>query len=288
MQTSAKSVILDLLSTLRRNALPVRLLVAAAALFGINENGLRVALARLLAAGLVERDERGLYRLAGKAEAVNRETTSWRSVEQSLRPWGGSWIGAFLPRKSGGTRRDRTGRALAFLGFRELEAGLHVRPDNLAGGVDAARSRLTDLGLDAAALVASLASLDATTEARARSLWDVASLRAGYRRTRLQLERSAERLSRLDPAHAMVESFLLGGQAIRQIVFDPRLPEEMLPGAERRELVARMLDYDKSGRACWAPLMREAGASNLRTPAQLRVVDGDGRLAPPDAAFIAG
>jgi phenylacetic acid degradation operon negative regulatory protein len=219
---------------------------------------------------------------------VNRETTSWRTVEQSLRPWAGSWIGVFLPRKPGIARRDRTGRALAFLGFRALEPGLHVRPDNLAGGVEAARLRLTDLGLDAAALAVGLSALDAPTEARARSLWDVTSLRAGYRRTRLQLERSAERLPRLAPTHAMVESFLLGGQAIRQIVFDPRLPEEMLPGAERRELVARMLDYDKAGRACWAPLMREAGASNLRTPAQLRVVDGDGRLAPPDASFTAG
>ena len=39
--------------------MPVRALVAAASPFEIEENSLRVALARLLAAGTVERDERG-------------------------------------------------------------------------------------------------------------------------------------------------------------------------------------------------------------------------------------
>ena len=44
-------------------------------------------------------------------------------------------------------------RALAMLGLRELERGLYVRPDNLAGGVEEVRSRLNRLGLDADAAV---------------------------------------------------------------------------------------------------------------------------------------
>ena len=70
MGPTARSLILDLLSTLRRGAAPVRALVAAAGLFGIGENSLRVALARLLAAGMVERDARGQYRLGPGARAA--------------------------------------------------------------------------------------------------------------------------------------------------------------------------------------------------------------------------
>ncbi|MGI9591183.1 MAG: PaaX family transcriptional regulator, partial [Myxococcota bacterium] len=62
-----KSLILDLLSTRRRGSMPVAALVEAAALFGIAEGSLRVALSRLLAEGRVERDERGAYRLGPAA-----------------------------------------------------------------------------------------------------------------------------------------------------------------------------------------------------------------------------
>ena len=72
MRPTAKSLILDLLSTLRRGSMPVRALVAAGSFFGIEENALRVALTRLLARGLVERDERGQYRAGSRAGALDR------------------------------------------------------------------------------------------------------------------------------------------------------------------------------------------------------------------------
>ena len=50
--------------------MPVRALVAAGRSFGIAENSIRVALTRLHAAGTVERDERGRYRLGARAEAT--------------------------------------------------------------------------------------------------------------------------------------------------------------------------------------------------------------------------
>src|SRR5262249_20980091 len=80
MEPTAKSVILDLLSTIGERSMPVRALVAAADFFGIEENSLRVALARLLAADTVERDERGAYRLGRRAAAVQRQVRSWRRI----------------------------------------------------------------------------------------------------------------------------------------------------------------------------------------------------------------
>ncbi len=66
MVPTAKTLLLDLLSTVSHGSCPVRALLEAAELFGIRENSLRVALVRLRAGGLVERDERGCYRLANR------------------------------------------------------------------------------------------------------------------------------------------------------------------------------------------------------------------------------
>ena len=91
MDVSPRSLILDLLSTMRRGAMPVRVLVRAGEMFGISENNVRVALARLVRAGRVERDERGQYRLGAAAEAVNRRVTAWQRVEDQLRAWRGAY-----------------------------------------------------------------------------------------------------------------------------------------------------------------------------------------------------
>ncbi len=70
MIPSPKSALLDLLQTTRGRSLPVRALLEAGALFGLQENGMRVALARLVARGLVERDGPGRYRLAAGAQPI--------------------------------------------------------------------------------------------------------------------------------------------------------------------------------------------------------------------------
>jgi phenylacetic acid degradation operon negative regulatory protein len=264
---SAKSVVLDLLSTMRGGALPVRALVAAAALFGISENSLRVALARLRASGMVDSDEPGLYRLGASAEAVNQLATSWRSIDRTLRAWDGAWIAV----AGGGSRgSERSERALAFLGFRSLRRGLAVRPDNLAGGIAAIRGRLSELGLDPAADVFGMHDLAPETQQRAVRLWDSAAIRQGYRCTVTDLERSARALEALSREQAMAESFLVGGRAIRQLVLDPRLPDALVPAAERRALIDRLLHYDRAGRGRWASFLRDMGAKPGDTPAHVR------------------
>jgi phenylacetic acid degradation operon negative regulatory protein len=282
MQPTPKSLILDLLSTLRRDAMPVRALVAAAELFGIAENSLRVALARLVASGTVERDERGLYRMGPRAAAVQSHVVAWRRTQDRVVEWRGGWVGVLrgaLPRSERALGR-RAARALRFLGFRPLDAGLDVRPDNLSGGVQALREQLRALGLDAGAPVFGLSGLDSETEARARGLWDPSGLSASHRQARVDLERSAGRLADLAPREAMRESFLLGGRVIRQLALDPLLPDQIAPAAERRALVETMLDYDRLGRALWAGFMRGFGLEHARTPLDLRVADAARSLMP--------
>jgi hypothetical protein len=50
---------------------------------------------------------------------------------------------------------------------------------------------------------------------------------------------------------ALVQSFLLGGEAIRVLATDPLLPEEIVPNEKRRELTELMLRYDGVGRRIW-------------------------------------
>ena len=274
-------MILDLLSTLGGRAMPVRALVAAAALFAVGENPLRVALARLLAAGTIERDERGAYRLGERAHGIQTQVRSWRRLEDRVRAWHGDWIGVHT---AGLLRSDRAAirrreRALRFLGFHPLDAGLEVRPANVAGGVVAVRDELVSLGLDAQALVFTIADLDAAADRRARRLWNGEALVASYRASRRKIEASAARLGSLEPAEAMVESFVLGGRVIRQLVLDPLLPEPIVPAAERIALADEMRRYDRLGRAAWREFLREYGVLGHDTPVALGWNDhGDHRM----------
>ena len=253
-RVSAKSLAVDLLSTMPpRYAVAVGALLRGATVLGIGENSMRVALARLRARGLVESDERGFYRLSSVAEPVNRQVRSWRSIEEGVVEWDGSWLAVDM---SGLPRRDRKCsriclRALRLLGFESLTPGLRIRPNNLDGGVGEVRARLTALGFAPAPMVFKLMDLDVDLDVRARSLWDVATLEAGYRTGREGLEKSAARLSSLSEAEAMAETFRLGGEAVRRIVLDPLLPESIVDRGARRAFVETMRRYDRLGRDCW-------------------------------------
>jgi phenylacetic acid degradation operon negative regulatory protein len=279
---SAKSFILDLLSTLRRGTMPVSALIEAGRLFGIAENSLRVALTRLRAAGQVERDSRGRYRLGEAARPVGRRVTSWRDVERRIRRWDGGWAGVLGGERAaaaGQRDRRRRDRALRFLGFRSLAPAFWIRPDNLRGGVDALRSELAALGLRPGDMVFALRQLDPVTEARARGLWEPKALHAAHRSLRIEVEKSYQRIDALPVERAMRESFLLGGRVIRQLTLDPLLPEAIDPGEERRALLEAMRRYDPLGRGAWAEFLARFGVPHLRSPADTRMGAGADRLA---------
>src|SRR5215470_11355456 len=171
--------------------MPVRALVGAGALFDISAESIRVALVRLLQHGTIERNDRGQYRLAAAAEPVQRHVVSWTRIEERVVPWRGkNWVAVHTAGLAGSDRtqsRRRT-RALQFLGLREVDAHLWVRPDNLKGGVDSVRSQLQALGLEPRAPVCGLTEFDVAFETRARALWDTAALLLGYARMRARLE----------------------------------------------------------------------------------------------------
>jgi phenylacetic acid degradation operon negative regulatory protein len=264
MVLTARTLTLDLLSTLHTGAMPVRALVEAGELFGFAANNVRVSLSKLYAEGRVSRDDRGHYRLSQVTKQLSTELRRWRKLEEQQHPWPGDWLAIHCPRLGRGSPRRRRERALAVLGFRPLEAGLYLRPDNLTGGVETVRSRffsIASLDAEDAAnpLVYGVRELDSAADLRARGLWNAEDLTRSYRRRAKELEASRSRLPRLSEPDAMVESFLVGANVVRELMLDPLLPSPILDPAPRRALVEAMLEYDELGRGYWAPFLLRHG-----------------------------
>lgn len=270
MTLEPRHLVLNLLLGTAHRRLSAREAIASCALFGIRENSVRVALARLAARGMIEAVERGQYRLGPNAQALAGDVAAWRDVEHRVRHWDGGWIVVHVGALA---RSDRTAlrtreRALGLLGLRELDAGLFVRPDNLAGGVSAVRQRLARLGLGAEAAVFVAHELDDARGDRAAKLWDAAELDRGYRATRELLESWLARWSADKPSlsieAAARESFLLGNDAIRRIVFDPLLPAPLVDVDERRAFVDAVRRFDSVGHSIWRRFLLAATGGLVR------------------------
>lgn len=260
-----KNLILELLLAARGAPLSAQDAIQACSLFDIAESNVRVALVRLSSAGLIEGAGRGSYRLGAQATELAGDVATWREAEGRVRPWAGGYVAvhcAALGRSDRVALRART-RALHMLGFEELERALYIRPDNLAGGIEAIRKRLHVLGLESAANIFQANEFDTTREARARALWDGKALTASYRQTRQHLQRWLDDADELEPDVAAREAFLLGSRSIRQVVFDPLLPEPLIDLGERHAFVTAVRQFELAGRAIWQRFF----ASRDMTPA---------------------
>ncbi|MEK8052754.1 PaaX family transcriptional regulator C-terminal domain-containing protein [Ideonella sp. DXS22W] len=262
MSPSPRSLILNLLvGTESRGGEPlsVRELLAACAVFGLEGNAVRVALARGVAAGLLMATRRGVYALGPQARPIADEVHSWRATATRLAEWSGDWLAVHV----GATgRSDRVAlrardRAFGFLGLAEFERGLHLRPDNLTGGIAALRQRLGALlpaGTEAGTAFV-LRGLTAADQQRAESLWDSEALDARYRDATAQMAAWMDRAEGLPLDQAARESFGLGNDAIRHVVFDPLLPAPLVDGAARMRFFDTVARFDDLGQAIWQRLL---------------------------------
>lgn len=259
---------MKLLSAAANNELDAAGAIRACALFDISANNTRVALARLQANGLIETVNRGAYTLGHAGLALGRNISAWRDAEEHLREWDGSWA-AVMTANLG--RRDRKAlrtreRALALLGFRELEASLFMRPDNLAGGVSRIRERLFSLGLESEALVFRMTSLADDREAASRILWQEETLEEHYRQQQQVLAESMARLSSLTIEEAAKETYLLGDLAVRRLVFDPLLPEPLVDTRCRSHFRDTVRQYDEAGQLAWQRFLSAPPSGRIVAP----------------------
>jgi phenylacetic acid degradation operon negative regulatory protein len=278
----ARSFVLDLVGTLRGGSMPVRTLVDAGALFGLSAGTIRVAVTRLQASGHIERDERGSYRLGVATRVMATHIAAWQRAPERRSPWNGDWIGVLARGDARGRRDDA--RILELWGLRQLAGQLWVRPANLVEATQGVRRGLAEAGAGGSTTVFTLRDLDPADEARARALWPTQELDRGYRDTIDRLRASARRLAASDDPAAMVESFRLGGQAIRLVVRDPLLPDEMIDGHSLVEMVEELRRYDRMGRTRWARFLEGYGLRTMRTPMDGTLMEND----PRRAALVGG
>lgn len=256
MQVGVKSIITEVLSVVEATGHPavrVSLLIDACAIFGFSANTVRVTLVKMRAEGVVDSPERGVYELGKTSLELSHRVMGWRTAAERTVRWGGSWVGAYTGHL---TRTDRSAlgkrtRALRLVGFQELEDGLHVRPNNLRGGVSEVRALLRRLGIEQTAIVTRLDELSERDAERALELWDCASIVVGYTELREQLESSTARRDSLSLEEATREAFLLGREVIRWVALDPLLPEQMVPTAARDALIEAMTSYNETGQVLW-------------------------------------
>lgn len=253
MKTSAPSLILDLLlAASQSQGLSVAQLAAAGQLFELSDNSIRVSLVRLVSEDKVQACGRGQYRLGPRALDLAQAVASWRHVESRVRAWSDDWIlvlSAELGRSDRKALRRRE-RALSLLGFQGWQRGVAVRPHNL-DAVESVRRRLYGLGLEREATVLVASDLDEAQAGVVRGLWDVRALNSGYRHGRVQLEDWLAESHHLSLDRAARESYVLGHQAIRQVVFDPLLPDPLVDVIARQRFMAAVRAFDEAGHAIW-------------------------------------
>ena len=255
---TARELVIDFLSNRYPREMSVQEIAGVGNALGFSEQSLRMALTRLVEQSVAANPGRGLYRLSPSGEAMRVEVRKWRNLDDLAKPWSGGWIGVFdaaIPRSDRAALR-RHERAMRLRGFRELQAGLWVRPANLRDSVAELRDHLRALGLHPGALVVSLNDLDDEARAKATSLWDTAAMLASYRALADELIASKRKLERIPLDTAAAESMVLGRDVIRHINLDPVLPEELMPQRALSNLIRVMSDYDQNARQIWRRFMR--------------------------------
>ena len=249
------SVILDLLRTYPpQKGTGVKTIMATGAMFGFNENLMRVNLSRLVSKGVVENFKRGHYRLTNHTDPLNDFVEAWRLGEARMRDWDGhSWLIVHCEPEAS----DKRDWALDALGFRGISEGLWIRPDNLALNLGELEARLVSLGMDNTCLVAAGCNIARRWQEAYEAHFDFAALTARYQDYCESLEASLARLDDMPVEEALKESFHLGGEVVHLLAKDPLLPAEYIEAASRQSLWQTMLDYDTRGRKIWGQRNRE-------------------------------
>jgi phenylacetic acid degradation operon negative regulatory protein len=255
---TARELVIDFLSNRYPREMSAQEILGVGTALGFSEQSLRMALTRLVEGSVAANTGRGLYRLSPSGEAMRDEVRKWRHLDELATPWSGAWIGVFDASVS---RSDRAAlrrheRAMRLRGFRELQAGLWIRPANLRDSIAELRDHLRALGLHPAALVVGLSEFDDDSRAKATRLWDTTAMIATYRALSDELVASRSKLERLPLDTAAAESMVLGRDVIRHINLDPVLPEELMPNRALETLVHTMTEYDQQARQIWRKFMR--------------------------------
>ncbi len=260
---TAKRLILSLLSQPNMASLSLRQLVAWGDVLGQKPAAIRVTAGRLVQEALLSKTSRGVYTIGPAGLALRDQASAWVTTLDQVQRWKGGWYCAHTGHLGKAIRRNVRARerALRLLGFRELVAGLWVRPDNLVHSATEMHARLCQLGAEADVVVSRAGDLCQVNMTDPMILWPIADLDAGYRRAIAMLEESQRRLSGQGLRAVTRETFVIGEHVIRQINTDPLLPAVCVNADARKAMVQAMRRYSEFCHPFWAELLSAAGLS---------------------------
>jgi len=248
-RTKPSAVILDMLRTTKKGRGSVRFLIRAGSVFGFSANTVRVTLSRLIAQGLIDSPQRGIYQLSTGTDAISEFVEGWRLGEDRVRPWKeGCWVFAH---QQGNLSRNEW--ALEALGFRQVRRDLYVRPDNLALRCSQLHALLGKLGLEQSVLLFTGTPDPKDTETW-QSAWHTNQLSDEYEDALLRLRKSSAQLHKIPPDQARLTSFILGGEVIHRLAKDPLLPDQWIDVTQRTALWQAMINYDQIAKPIWAEI----------------------------------
>jgi len=253
-------LLLRLLTVAENNTLTASEAVLAGSIFAMTANSIRVTLARLTQAELAEAIGPAHYKLGPKAQKLGADVALWHTADKRTVTSDGSWIAVAtggLPRSDRKVLRARA-RALSLLGFRELEQGLYLRPNNLLGGIEGVRKRLLDLGLEEEAAVFKACDFDDGRQAKALELWSDMQLETHYEKMSQQLNDWLQHMDKLSPEVALREIFILGDAGIRSVIFNPLLPAPLVDEQARQKYFNTVRRINEEGRRLWFAFFKEA------------------------------
>ena len=256
-ELTARGLLLDLVTARPHTRFSIAALCKAGEIVGLSAPSIRMAVTRLNEEGTLERDGRGSYTLHPDALPASPHVQHWAIRHTTRVRWSGTWAAVD---NSTTARTDRTAlrhhdRALNLLGFRAWRGALHVRPDNLTGGVDTLRDTLKDTGMAPDAVVFGIHHMDTDSDIELRRLWDADDLVSRLDQTASALSESRERLPELTSKEFAHESLLLGSGAITTILHDPLLPDELCDPEPYRRLVTLTRAYQDTAQDIWGRLL---------------------------------
>lgn len=241
-------------------------LVRAAALLGCSETATRAALSRLKTSGHLAHHARGVYRLGQRAQPQRAQLELFQpGGDQLLSCWSGAWIAVHTSPLSAAPRQlqRQSVRALYWLGFRAFAQQMHLRPDNLKGGVEGLRALLIARGADERLFLGRLSDLGVAESAQLVALWDTQALQRAYRKRIAELQAARRQLAKRSAEAAASAAFPLGRAAIRDVVLDPLLPDPLVDAALRQAFFDEARRFVRFGRSVWRQVLSDRAVTLL-------------------------
>ncbi|WP_151742818.1 PaaX family transcriptional regulator C-terminal domain-containing protein [Acinetobacter sp. TUM15113] len=250
---NARDLIIDLLLGLQGRAISIKQIIVAARLFEISENSIRVAVTRLSGDGVIEAIERGTYQFTLQSHEWANVMLNRKHGTKQTKMWNQHYLAVFTGElgRVDRTALNRRERALKHFGFKELEQGIYIRPDNLVISFEQLFAELQVSGLEASAKICQISHFDTMTVDRIPKLWATQNLNQNYEKYNHMIQTWLSTVHQLSLEEAARESLLLGRQTISLLMNDPLLPESFVDVQLREQFAQSVQQLDQTGLEAW-------------------------------------